>query len=71
MQHLEVKERKCAFGYGTCIYLGHAVGGGTIKPMECKVIAVIEFQQPQLKKDVRGVLGLCGYYQKFLNSYQP
>ena len=47
MQHLElvfnrlrgagltVKERKCTFGCGTCVYLGHMVGGGTIKPMEC------------------------------------
>ena len=55
MQHLEivfnrsreagltVKERKCAFGYDICVYLGHVVGDGTIKPMECKVIAVKEF----------------------------
>ena len=59
MQHLEivfirlreagltVKERKCAVGCGTCVCLGHVVGGGTIKPMEYKVIVVKEFQQPR------------------------
>ena len=81
MQHLEivfnrlreagltVKERKCVFGCGTCVYLGHVVGGGTIKPMECKVIAVKVFQQPQSKKDVRAFLGLCGYYRKFIKQF--
>ena len=53
---LTVKERKCAFGYGTCVYLGHVVGGGTVKPMEYKVIAVKEFQQSRSKKDVRAFL---------------
>ena len=68
---LTVKERKCAFGCGACVYLGHVVGGGTIKLMECMVIAVKEFQQSRSKKDVRAFLGLCGYYQKSLNSSQP
>ena len=45
------------------------VGGGTIKPMECKVIAVKEFQQPQSKKDVRAFLGLRGYYQNFIKQF--
>ena len=66
---LTVKERKCTFGYGTCVYLGHVVGGGTIKPMECKVIAVKEFQQPRSKKDVRAFMGLCGYYRKFIKQF--
>ena len=74
MQHLEivfnilreagltVKEKKCAFGHGTCVYLGHVFGGGTIN-------AVKEFQQPQSKKDVRAFLGLCGYYRKFIKQF--
>ena len=45
------------------------VGGGTIKPMECKVIAVKEFQQQRSKKDVRAFLGLCGYYRKFIKQF--
>ena len=73
MQHLEIvfnrlreadltiKERKCAFRCGTCVYLGHVVDGGTIKPMECTVIALNEFQQARSKKDAGAFLGLCGY----------
>ena len=34
---LKVKERKCTFGSGNCIYLGHVVGNGLVQPMECKV----------------------------------
>ena len=55
---LTVKERKSAFGCGTCVYLGHVVGDGTIKPMECKVIAVKVCQQPWSKKNVRAFLTL-------------
>ena len=33
---LKAKERKCNFGSGNCIYLGHVVGNGLVKPMECK-----------------------------------
>ena len=32
---LKVKERKCTFGSGSCIYQGHMVGNGLVQPMEC------------------------------------
>ena len=41
-------------------------GCGTIKPMECKVLAVQKFTQTRTKKQVRSFLGLCGYYRKFI-----
>ena len=66
---LKVKERKCTFGSGNCIYLGHVVGNGLVQLMECKVEAVKTFKQPKTKKDVRSFLGLCGYYQKFIPNF--
>ena len=66
---LKVKERKCAFGSGSCIYLGHVVGNGLVQPMECKVEAVKTFKQPKTKKDVRSFLGLCGYYRKSIPNF--
>ena len=66
---LKVKERKCTFGSGSCIYLGHVVGNGLVQPMECKVEAVKTFKQPKTKKDVRSFLGLCSYYQKFIPNF--
>ena len=52
-----------------CIYLGHIVGGGEVRPMDCKVLAVKEYERPQTKKQVRVFLGLCGYYRWFIPSY--
>ena len=61
-----MKERKCTLTGGKCIYLGHIVGGGLVKPMDCEVLAVKNFKQP---KTVRSFLGLYGYYKKFIPNF--
>ena len=66
---LRVKERKCSFAKNKCVYLGYVVGGGTLEPMECKVLAGQKFAQPRAKKQVRSFLGLCGYYRKFIPEF--
>ena len=65
-QHLEgtsgrqdlakVKEKKCQFARNTCNYLGHIMGEGQVRPEQCKIDAVREFQQPRTKKQVRAFL---------------
>ena len=37
---LTVKARKCEFGASKCVYLGHIVGSGTVKPEGDKTTAV-------------------------------
>ena len=64
-----IKQKKCSFTVNNRVYLGHVVGGGKIKPMECKIQAVREYKQPQTKKQVRVFLGLCGYYRRFIPSF--
>ena len=54
-----IKKKKCNFAVNNCVYLGYVVGGGKIKPMECKIQAVREYKQPQTKKQVRAFWGLC------------
>ena len=66
---LKVKERKCSFAKNKCVYLGYVEGGGTIEPVERKVLAVQKFVQPRTKKQVRSFLGLCGYYRKFIPEF--
>ena len=66
---MTVKETKCALGEATCIYLGFVVGSGTVKPMQGKVSAIREFGRPKTKREVRSFLGMCGYYQKFINNF--
>ena len=66
---LNVKERKFTFASGSCVYLDHVVGNGSVKPMDRKVSAVKNFREPQTKKDVRSFLGLSGYYRKFVPNF--
>ena len=52
----------------------HVVGSVTVRPMDCKVASVRDFNVPQTKKDVMSFLGLCGYYRnyaKLLNHGNP
>ena len=65
----KVKERKCTFGSGSCINLGHVVGNGLVQPMECKVESVKTFMPPKTKKDVRSFFGVCDYYRKFIPNF--
>ena len=67
--NLTVKAAKCQFGMKQCVYLGHVVGNGMVQPEENKVNAVKSFPQPETKHQVRGFLGLTGYYRRFIPDY--
>ena len=60
---LTVKARKCQFGMEQCLYLGHIVGNGMVRPEMWKVEAISAFVTPRTKKEVRVFLGLTGYYR--------
>jgi len=66
---LTAKARKCNFGADHCVYLGHVVGSGTVRPESTKLQAVHTFPRPQTKKQVRVFLGLTGYYRRFIPNY--
>ena len=66
---LTVKVDKCQFGMKQCVYLGHVVGNGMIQPEVSKVEAVQSFARLETKTQVRGFLGLTGYYRKFIPDY--
>ena len=55
---LTAKARKCQFAMQSCVFLGHVVGEGCVRPEQAKVEAVREFQQPKTKKDVRAFLAI-------------
>ena len=46
---LHIKREKCSFAANKCVYLGHVVGRGVVEPVECKVTAVKNYQQPYTK----------------------
>ena len=49
--------------------MGHEVGSGRISPIEAKILANKEFNRPKTKKTVRELLGLAGYYRKFIKNF--
>ena len=66
---LTAKPSKCHFGMLECTYLGHVVGKGVVQPEPSKIQAVINFPIPSTKTQVRGFLGLTGYYRRFIPNY--
>lgn len=67
--NLTVKPSKCQIGMTDVQYLGHQVGGGTLKPETGKVEAILAWPTPQTKKQVMSFLGTAGYYRKFVCNY--
>lgn len=63
-QHeLCLKQSKCTFGVPTVSYLGHVVSANGVA-MDCqKVQAMTDWTRP------RSVLGLAGYYRRFIQDY--
>ena len=60
---------KCSFAKRRVDFLGHVVGGGTVKPQAGKIQAIQDFRRPKTKKDIRAFLGLAGYYRKFIPNF--
>jgi hypothetical protein len=68
-QRLVVKRSKCEFGARTVAYLGHVISEAGVAMDAAKVQAVLEWPRPRSVRDVRGFLGLAGYYRWFIKNY--
>jgi hypothetical protein len=63
------KKSKCRFGCSEIEYLGHLISTEGVKANGKKLIAVVEWPKPKSLKALRGLLGLTGYYRKFIRGY--
>ncbi|XP_039138145.1 uncharacterized protein LOC120275588 [Dioscorea cayenensis subsp. rotundata] len=66
---LFTKLSKCEFGCTSIGYLGHIISGEGVAVDPEKIQAIREWPLPVLVKALRGFLGLCGYYRRFVDRY--
>lgn len=66
---LYAKKSKCIFASSSVDYLGHLISGEGVSMDPAKVEGVISWPTPMNVKELRGFLGLSGYYRRFIKGY--
>ncbi|KAJ0856477.1 putative nucleotidyltransferase, Ribonuclease H [Helianthus annuus] len=66
---LYAKRSKCSFAGSSIEYLGHVISRDGVSTDPTKVEVVKNWPTPISVKQLRGFLGLTGYYRRFISSY--
>ncbi|XP_057812846.2 uncharacterized protein LOC131026858 [Cryptomeria japonica] len=68
-QSLFAKLSKYEFGLIEILYLGHVTSADGVKEDEEKIRAIRDWPSPQNITELRGFLGLCAYYRRFVRGF--
>ncbi|XP_070042638.1 uncharacterized mitochondrial protein AtMg00860-like [Nicotiana tomentosiformis] len=68
-QKLYAKFSKCEFWLDSVAFLGHVVSGKGIKVDRKKIEAVQSWPRPTTTTEIRSLLGLAGYYHRFVEGF--
>lgn len=50
-------------------YLGFKIKQGTISPVTSNIVKITLFATPNTKRQLKGFLGLCGFYRSLIPAY--
>lgn len=68
-QQCYAKLSKCEFGLTKMLYLGHIIKEDGVRVHEEKIRAIWDWPVPQNVTELRGFMGICTYYRKFVKDF--
>jgi hypothetical protein len=66
---LKLKPSKCSFLQRHVSFLGYEISESGVQTDPQKIEAVVNWPVPKKLREVRGFLGLCGYYRRFVENF--
>jgi hypothetical protein len=66
---MKLQPDKCEFLRKEVSNVGHIMGQTGIRPDERRIEAVKEYLKPKTTRELKGFLGLAGYYRRFIPNF--